>query len=75
MSKSKHHQKKVYEFDESYKNVAYWKLPEACRDAIDLAQEKIQKSGKSQFYYTLKELNINIGKYQTIFNSKLPTHH
>ena len=31
---------KVHEFDAGYRNSAYWKLPEQCRDAIDKAQEK-----------------------------------
>jgi hypothetical protein len=34
--------------DESYKNDAYWSLPENVRAAIDKAQNK---NGKSQFYY------------------------
>ena len=38
---------KVYKFNESYRNSAYWKLPEQCREAIDKAQEKYQKSGKT----------------------------
>ena len=66
---------KVYTIDESYKNSVYHNLPENCREAIDKAQQKYQKSGKTQFYHTLKDLNTNIQKYQSIFNSKLPTHH
>ena len=33
--------------NEGYKNSAYKKLPEQCREAIDKTQEKYQKSGKT----------------------------
>ena len=33
--------------DNSYQNEAYWNLPEQVRLAIDKAQQKIQKHGKT----------------------------
>ena len=36
--------------DQSYKNKAYWNLPENVRNAIDLAK---MKSKHSEFYYKL----------------------
>lgn len=41
---------KIDKHDESYKNKAYWNLPENVRNAIDLAK---MKSKHSEFYYRL----------------------
>jgi len=58
------------EFDESYKNKAYWSLPENVRKAIDTAK---QRSQHSDFYYRLQNLNDKILIFRSIFYSKVPT--
>jgi len=47
---SSREREKIEKHDESYKNKAYWNLPENVRNAIDLAK---MKSKHSEFYYKL----------------------
>mmetsp|Transcript_39262 Transcript_39262/g.59922 ORF Transcript_39262/g.59922 Transcript_39262/m.59922 type:complete len:194 (+) Transcript_39262:352-933(+) len=55
--------------DETYKNQAYWTLPENVRKAIDVAK---QKSQHSDFYYRLQNLNDKIFVFRTIFYNRIP---
>ena len=64
-------QDKVKKQDESYKNKAYWNLPENVRNAIDLAK---MKSKHSEFYYKLQTLNDKIYVFRTHFYSKMPAY-
>ena len=50
--------------DLSYQNEAYWNLPEQVREAIDKAKIK---NNKSEFYYKLKDMKLNIKRYQGLF--------
>ena len=57
-------------FDQgSYKDEAYWSLPENVRHAIDLTKRKNQHS---DFYTRLTSLNDKIGVYQKCFYTKTP---
>ena len=57
-------------FDQgSYKDEAYWSLPENVRHAIDLTKRKHQHS---DFYSRLTSLNDKIGVYQKCFYTKTP---
>lgn len=57
--------------DTSYKNGAYWQLPENVRNAIDLAK---MKSQHSEFYYRLQTLNDKILVFRSIFYNKMPSY-
>lgn len=57
--------------DTSYKNEAYWQLPENVRNAIDLAK---MKSQHSEFYYRLQTLNDKILVFRSIFYNRMPSY-
>ena len=57
--------------DHSYKNKAYWNLPENVRNAIDLAK---MKQKHSEFYYKLQTLNDKIYVFRTHFYTKMPAY-
>lgn len=59
------------QMDNSYKNAAYWQLPENVRKAIDLAKMKSQHSA---FYYQLQTLNDKILVFRNIFYNKMPNY-
>ena len=58
------------DIDMSYKNKAYWSLPENVRNAIDIAK---QKSKYSEFYHKLNTLNEKIFVFRTVFYGRLPS--
>lgn len=58
-------------YDHSYKNKAYWNLPENVRNAIDLAK---MKQKHSEFYYKLQTLNDKIYVFRTHFYTKMPAY-
>ena len=53
----------------SYKNKAYWNLPENVRNAIDLAK---MKQKHSEFYYRLQAVNDKIYVFRSHFYTKMP---
>lgn len=57
--------------DYSYKNKAYWNLPENVRNAIDLAK---MKQKHSEFYYKLQTLNDKIYVFRTHFYTRMPAY-
>lgn len=57
--------------DPSYKNEAYYALPENVRSAIDVAKAK---SKHSEFYYRLQNLNDKIFVFRNMYYSRMPTY-